>query len=91
MERKLAGLPRASADLSAQLEALALTGAKAAMDFEAADEEMRRRVLTNVLCNLEVEDGHIASYQYKDPFEVLQMDSSGALLHPWWALEDLNL
>jgi hypothetical protein len=36
--------------------------------------------------------GHgIASYQYKDPFGVLEMDSSGAFCHSWWALEDLNL
>lgn len=55
------------------------------------DENARREVVTALLCNLKVQDGRIASYQYKDPFGVLEMDSSGAFCHSWWALEDLNL
>ena len=51
----------------------------------------RRGILSEVVCNLQVEDSHIASYQYKGPYGVLQTDSNGALLHSWWALEDLNL
>jgi hypothetical protein len=38
-----------------------------------------------------VEEGRIASYQWKGPFELLEMESSGAFLHSWWAIEDLNL
>jgi hypothetical protein len=33
-----------------------------------------------------VEDGHIASYQYKRPFGVLEKDSKGAFLQTWWAM-----
>jgi hypothetical protein len=35
-------------------------------------------VLNNVLCYLDVEDGRIASYQWKDPSELLEMEPSGA-------------
>jgi hypothetical protein len=35
-----------------------------------------------------VEEGHIASYQWKGPFELLEMESSGAFLHSWWAIRD---
>jgi hypothetical protein len=37
-----------------------------------------------------VEGGRIASYQYKDPFGVLEKDASGAFLNVWWAETDLN-
>jgi len=30
--------------------------------------------------------GHIASYQWKDPFGVLEMDASGAFYSEWWAM-----
>ena len=33
-------------------------------------------------------DGEPAAYQYKDPFGVLLKDSSGALVHSWWAMVD---
>ena len=37
------------------------------------------------------EDGRIASYQWKDPFALLEKEPSGAFKVPWWAIEDLNL
>jgi hypothetical protein len=33
-----------------------------------------------------VEEGRIASYQWKDPFELLEMEPSGALKNKWWAM-----
>ena len=44
-----------------------------------------------MLCNLDVQEGRIASYQYKDPFALLEKEPSGAFKNEWWALEDLNL
>ena len=91
LEHRLATLSTPPRDLSSQVEALLRTAPSARIDFEAADEELKREVLSEVLCNLTVEGGHIGSYQYKDPFGVLVKDSSGALSQSWWALEDLNL
>ncbi len=91
LERRRDLLSKPPADLSGQVEALLQTAATARIDFEAASDELKREVLSEVLCNLTVEGGHIGSYQYKDPFGVLVKDSSGALSQSWWALEDLNL
>jgi site-specific DNA recombinase len=90
LERRLADLSQVPAELSAQVEAILETAMTAYVHFEDADEDLRRRILSEVVCNLEVEDSHIASYQYKGPFGVLQKDSNGALLHSWWAILDLN-
>jgi len=67
---------------------LATQAADAFMDFQVADDETKRRILAGVLCYLNVEDGHIGSYQWKDPFGVLEMDSSGAFCSSWWAIVD---
>ena len=91
LERGLEALDADLTGLSEQVEALLRTGADAHMHFEEGDVELKRRTLAEVLCNLTVQEGRIASYQYKDPFGVLEMSPEGALLHPWWALEDLNL
>jgi len=32
--------------------------------------------------------GHIASYQYKDPFGLLEMEPSGTFKNSWWAIVD---
>ena len=77
--------------VSSQVEALALMEAGARIAFEAADFETRREVMANVLCNLTVEGGHIAPYRWKGPFGALEMSPEGALLSPWWAIQDLNL
>jgi len=76
----------ASGDPSAQEEALALTGAGASIDFDAADDATKREMLAGVLCNLQVHDGHIGSHQWKGPFGFLEKDASGALIHQWWAM-----
>ena len=31
-------------------------------------------------------DSNIVSYQWKSPFDVLEMDEEGALLAKWWAV-----
>ena len=78
-------------DATAQVETLARTGAGARLAFLNGDSEQQRDVLSTVLWNLKVEDGRIASYQWKDPFGFLEMEPSGAFCHPWWAMKDLNL
>lgn len=47
-------------------------------------------VVQTVLWNLGVEDGDIASYQWKGPFELLSREPSGAFKCRWWAILDLN-
>ena len=86
LERRLAAVTEQPHDLSAQVEALARTGAGARIDFDAADEATKREVLAGVLCNLTVEDGHIGSYQWKGPFGFLERSPEGALIHSWWAM-----
>ena len=38
----------------------------------------------------DLEDSHTASYQYKDPFRLLEKEPSGAFKYEWWAILDLN-
>jgi hypothetical protein len=40
--------------------------------------------------NATVRDQEIAEYQLKSPFNLLQMDSNGALISEKWALPDLT-
>ena len=91
LERRISALTESPRDLSAQVKALAHTGAGARMDFDAADDTTKREVLAGVLCNLDVIDGHIGSYQWKGPFGFLERSADGALIHEWWAMQDLNL
>ena len=70
----------------AQVRALASRAASARVTFQGAAESDRLEVLNSVLCYLDVEDGRIASYQWKDPFELLEMEPSGALKNEWWAM-----
>lgn len=90
-ELRLSRLDAAPSETFTQVEKLASVAAGAWVSFAEGSDELRREVLATVLSNLTVRDGRIASYQYKDPFGVLEMDSSGAFGHSWWALEDLNL
>jgi site-specific DNA recombinase len=83
LERRLGALSEPPTGLTAQVEALARQAATAHMDFERADDGTKREILAGVLCNLEVEGGHIASYQWKDPFGVLEHDSERALISKW--------
>ncbi len=90
-ERRLMELDKAQPESSSQVERLAATASAARVTFAKGSEETKREVLAMVLSNLTLEDGRIASYQWKDPFGALEMDSSGAFYQSWWALEDLNL
>jgi len=83
LERRLEELSHAPHGLTAQVEALAQQAAVAHIDFERADDATKRQILAGVLCNLKVEDGHIGSYQWKGPFEVLEMDSERAFISKW--------
>ena len=83
LERRLEELSHAPHGLTAQVEALARQAAVAHIDFERADDATKRQILAGVLCNLKVEDGHIGSYQWKGPFEVLEMDSERAFISKW--------
>ncbi len=65
---------------------LASQASSARVAFQEAPAARKREELQKVLCNLDVEEGHIASYQWKGPFELLEMESSGAFLHSWWAM-----
>lgn len=85
------GLADPSMSTAALVEARARTASRARVAFATGDETARKKVVTALPCSPKVQDGRIASYQYKDPFGVLEMDSSGAFCHSWWALEDLNL
>lgn len=91
MELRLRQADGEPSDTYREVERLAKLGSGARFDFSAGTDEQKREVLATVLCNAQVRDGEIVSYQWKDPFGVLKMDSSGAFCHPWWALEDLNL
>jgi site-specific DNA recombinase len=73
-----------------QVRDLALVASSARIRFQDAADEGKREVVQTVLCNLGVQEGHIASYQYKDPFGLLEMESSGAFKNEWWAILDLN-
>ena len=88
LERRLTALAEVPEGLSAQVEALASQAASAFIDFQAADDATKREILSALLCYLNVEDGRIASYQWKDPFGVLEMDASGAFCSSWWARVD---
>jgi hypothetical protein len=90
LELRLAELENPSMSTAAQVEARARTASRARVAFTTGDEAARKEVVASLLCNLLVEDGRIASYQYKGPFGVLERDSSGAFLHSWWPETDLN-
>jgi hypothetical protein len=74
-----------------EVRELLSVAASVRVDSASSEGAARRETIQTALCNLTVQEGRIASYQYKGPFGVLEMSPEGALLHPWWALEDLNL
>jgi DNA invertase Pin-like site-specific DNA recombinase len=73
-----------------QLRDVALVAASARLRFQDAADEDKREVIQTVLCNFDEQEGHIASYQYKDPFALLEKEPSGAFKYEWWAILDLN-
>ncbi|MDO9109003.1 MAG: recombinase family protein [Coriobacteriia bacterium] len=88
---RIAEAGRDELDPIAQVRDVASRASSARITFQGADETDRLEVLNSVLCYLGVQDGHIASYQYKSPFGLLEMEPSGAFKNSWWAIEDLNL
>lgn len=86
LELRIAEAGRDELDPIAQVRDLASRASSARVTFQGAAEEDRLEVLNSVLCYLDVEDGRIASYQWKGPFELLEMEPSGAFKHPWWAM-----
>lgn len=70
---------------SALVAALAGTASSASLRFDGAEMDTRREVLATVCSNLMVRDGNIVSYQWKRPFDVLEMDSKGAIMSEWWS------
>ena len=89
-ELALHRLAQAPVRTSPQVERLGSFASGAVVSFGDGDLEQRREVLSMLLTNLLLKDGDIVSYQWKDPFGVLEMDSSGALSQSWWAMLDLN-
>jgi len=90
LELRLAEPTESSLSRSALAADRARFAGGARLRFAGGTEEEKREVVSAVLCNLTVQDGRIASYQYKRPFGVLEQDSKGAFSHTWWAKEDLN-
>lgn len=88
LERRIAELDREGLRPSAEVEALARLAQGAHIEFGRGDLELKRRTLAAVLCNATVQDGRIASYQYKDPFGVLERSPEGAFCESWWAIVD---
>lgn len=66
-----------------QVERLAEIGAGAGFTFGSGSEQQKRELLATVLCNLTLEEGNIASYQYKRPFDALERDPEGAFICSW--------
>jgi site-specific DNA recombinase len=90
LERRLAELGSVQADKTARAEALLRTAATARMSFAGATVQQQREVLSTVLLNARVCDQEIVDYQLKSPFNLMQMDSNGALVTEKWAILDLN-
>jgi len=67
---------------------LASAASSAVLTFQEASDNQKRDVLNTLLCNLDVQEGRIASYQWKGPFELLKMEPSGAFRYQWWAIVD---
>jgi site-specific DNA recombinase len=86
LELRLSELDGDSASASSQVERNARLAGTARIRFHGGSDTEKAEIVSAVLCNLTMKDGHIASYQYKRPFEVLARDSKGAFSHTWWAM-----
>ena len=85
-ELQLHALESRSESTASLVAALAGGASRAVITFDKGDIDTRRSVLATVCSNLMVRDGRIVSYQWKRPFDVLEMDSEGAFLSTWWAV-----
>ncbi len=86
LELRLAELQASASPTTSKVRDLLAFATGARVAFTEGDQAAQRMVLERVLCNATVQDGRIASYQYKRPFGVLTKDASGALEHSWWAI-----
>lgn len=86
LELRLSEAEREGLRTIEQVRDLASTASSARVAFEGVSEDSRREVLQTVVCNLDVAEGHIVSYQWKGPFGLLEKEPSGAFIHPWWAM-----
>jgi site-specific DNA recombinase len=71
---------------TARLERLLHIASTARVRFRNASVEERRRVLSDVLSNATLRRQEIQDYQLKEPFDWLEIDAEGALIHDKWAL-----
>ena len=84
LERRVSALVSKPRDLSAQVEALALTRPRAAQSTSMPlMTPPSARYSQEYFVTSSVEDGHIGSYQWKGPFGFLEKDASGAFIHQW--------
>lgn len=84
LEHRLEELLDPTTDRTSRLEGLVRTAAGARLKFTGGTAGEQREVLGSVVSNMELRDGVIEDFQLKSPFEVLRMDSSGALHLPRW-------
>ena len=90
LERRLAEAESGGLTSIEQVRASAQKASSARVTFQEVADEDKREVVRSVLCNVGVSEGRIASYQWKDPFGLLEMEPSGAFKNEWWAMRDLN-
>jgi site-specific DNA recombinase len=91
LEHRLESLsPEHDDGRTARLEGLLEVARTARMRFRDATVEERRQVLSTVLLNATLSGQEIQEYQLKSPFEVLELDDQGALIHDRWGILDLN-
>ena len=83
LELRVAEAGKDELDPIVQLRDLAARASSARIRFQDAAEEDLLGVLSGVLCCLDMEEGRIASYQWKGPFELLEKEPSGAFKYQW--------
>lgn len=86
LELRLTALSETPVEASALVDERVRMAGGAGLHFAGTADEEKREVVSSVLCNVTVQEGRIASYQYKRPFGVLEQDSKGAFCHTWWAM-----
>jgi len=84
-ELALHALESRCATTSSLVAELAGAASRAVITFDQGNMGTRRSMLALVCSNLMVRDGNIVSYQWKSPFNVLEIDAEGALLNKWWS------
>jgi site-specific DNA recombinase len=86
LELQLSELTEGGEAASSLVEDRVRFAQSAQLAYANGDASTKREVVSQLLWNLTLKDGRIASYQYKRPFAVLEKDPSGAFLSTWWAM-----